>query len=77
MSYISGLILFIGSFSHYFFINAFIAIAYYVTSLLIKKKSLLKDIFKAGLITLLLIAYAQVFIYMYNNPELGPGNTRE
>ena len=56
-----------------FFINAFIAIAYYVTSLLIKKKSLLKDIFKAGLITLLLIAYAQVFIYMYNNPELGPG----
>jgi len=55
-----------------FFVNAFIAISYYFTSLLIKKKSLLKDIFKAGLITLLLIAYAQVFIYMYNNPELGP-----
>ena len=56
-----------------FFINAFIAIAYFIASQIIRKKNLKAHITIVLIIALLLSAYAQIFVYIYNAPDLGPG----
>lgn len=53
-------------------INGFIAIGDYLISLLIKKDSLQNSLIRIGLLIILSVAYAQIFIYIYHNPELGP-----
>ncbi|HKM11340.1 MAG: acyltransferase [Bacilli bacterium] len=55
-----------------FFINAFIAIVYYLMTLIIKKPGLKWDLIKFLLTLVCVSAYAQVFVYIYQQPELGP-----
>ena len=55
-----------------FFINAAIAISFYVGQLLFKKINLLNDVLITATIIVLLIAFSYIFIHIYNHPDLGP-----
>ncbi len=55
------------------FINIFIAIIYYVTTL-VKIKTLWMDILKAVFMIGASIGYLMVFLFIYNQPDLGPGS---
>ncbi|MFA5421593.1 MAG: acyltransferase family protein [Bacilli bacterium] len=54
------------------FINIFIAIIYYLTTL-VKNKALWMDILKAAFLIGMSCGYLMVFLFIYNQPDLGPG----
>jgi len=54
------------------FINAALAISFYLSRRVFKKAILSHDFLRSVMAALLLLAYSSVFIYIYNAPDLGP-----
>lgn len=56
-----------------FFLNAALAIFQYLAYLFLKEKSLLNDVLSTVFMTISLLLFSSIFIYIYNAPDLGPG----
>jgi len=55
------------------FINAAIALFYFLSNSVIKRDSLRNEVFRYVFVGILLFIYSMIFLWIYNQPDLGPG----